>query len=661
MLRREELLVSLSLILIISVLGYLINVFLGFGAHPILANVVFALIVINLYQPLRSVARKVALRLVARSYFERNEKFREFLQESEEISTYKELLEKIPKTVKFLFEAEIVALFVRRKGIFKVESSIAPKPIYLDGISVDKNHPILKDLVDNPHHLVNVNYSVDNLHSTTSGSPSLDYKAFKLFRWAIPLRTNKKLAAFILLDKMPMDMQARRSGTLYNYVVDQMAVLLEKRKLYHRIQMEASKQEALTLIATQMAETRNTTRIFNLLLDQVYKLVPFNACGVFLASDEDGTIEKFIQRGYNTRRLNPLKLKIGRGIVGKCIADRSTILIPDVRREKDYIAGRSESRSELCVPIAGGSQIYGAINLESNQVAGFSEDDLDFLETVATQAGVLMERYHIQKRADIQTELSEDIEKAEVIQRSILPANPPAHEDVEFAIEYLPCKKVSGDFYDISNKRDDVFTLAIGDVVGKGISGALIMSNFYAAYLNESQKGFPLATLVSNLNKYLTDDTQLDEQVTLFLSRMDVDEGVIRYVNAGHPAPIIFHPDHSFDRLEAGGPLLGFDPEFTYSMGEFKLQTNDLLLIYTDGITESIAKSGQLFDESGLIEILKSHEQDKVSHIAQAIIDTLKKFIARDTFEDDVTFILARYHGAPAEEQQVAAQTAEII
>jgi len=648
MLKREELLVTLALVIIIAILGYLVNQFLGFGEHPILANVVFATIVINLYQPLRSTGRKLMLKIVAPSYYQRNERFRTILNELEKVETYREMLEMVPRSLKYLFESDIVALFVRRKGIFKVESSIAPEPIYLDGLVVGKEHEILNELLETPHHLVNVNYSMNNLQAEPEGVSAMDYRNFKLFRWAIPLKTNQKLAGFILLDKMPMDMQARRSGTLYNYVVDELAVLLEKRKLYHRIQLEASKQETLSLIASKMAITRNTTRIFNMLLDQVNTIIPFDACGVFLASSEGVNIEKFLQRGYNTKRLNPLKLKIGRGIVGRCIATQKPISIPDVRREKDYISGRSDSRSELCVPIAGGSQIYGAINLESNKVAAFSDDDLDFLQTIATQAGVLMERYHIEQHVDYQSDFSEDMDKAQIIQRSILPEKLPDHDEVEFAMRYLPNRKISGDFYDVSNRTEDIFSLAIGDVVGKGISGALIMSNFYAAYLNELQKGYPLASLITNLNKYLTDATQLDEQVTFFLSKMDVDAGMIRYVNAGHPAPLILHQDGSYERMETGGPLLGFDPEFTYEMGEVKLQTGDLILLYTDGITETVGKSGQLFDESGLIDTIQKYREKPIQELAQLFMERLEKFSGKQSFEDDLTFILAHYTGVPS-------------
>jgi len=648
MLKREQLLVSFALIIVISILGFLVNQFLGFGEHPILANVVFAIIVINLYIPLRSIGRKLILRLVAPAYFLRNERFRTSLSELEQIDTYRKMLDVIPGMLKDLFETEIVALFVRRRGVFRVESSIAPSPILLDGLTLDSEHVILKSLNETTHHLINVSYSVNDLQCESEDLPAMDYRNFKLFHWAIPLKNNAELAGFVVLDKMPMDMQTRRSGTLYNFVVDQMAVLLEKRKLYHRISLEARKQKALSLIASRMAATRNTTRIFNLLLDEIDTIVPFDACGVFLTSADESTIEKFLQRGYNTRRLNPLKLKIGRGIVGRCIATRQPITISDVRREKDYLPGRADSKSELCVPIASGSQVYGAINLESNRVAAFSSDDLDFLLTIATQAGVLMERYDFEKRAKVPSSFGEDMAKAESFQRSLLPTHLPVHDEVEFNLEYLPCKQISGDFYDLTQREEDVFSLAVGDVVGKGISGALIMSNFYATYLNEVQKGLPLATLMANLNTSLTSGTELNEQITFFLSKMDVDEGVLRYVNAGHPAPLVFHADGSLSRMEIGGPLLGFDKEFSYEMGELILKTNDLFLLYTDGVTDIVGKSGQLFDERGVIEFVKNNFSKPVEEITKGLVEELDSFNGKQSFADDVTFIIGRFSGADA-------------
>ena len=215
---------------------------------------------------------------------------------------------------------------------------------------------------------------------------------------------------------------------------------------------------------------------------------------------------------------------------------------------------------------------------------------------------------------------------------------------------FLPCKQISGDFYDLTQRTEDVFSLAIGDVVGKGISGALIMSNFYATYLNEAVKGLPLASLMTNLNAYLTSGTELNAQITLFLAKMDVDEGVFRYVNAGHPAPLIFHKDGSMDRLETGGPLLGFDETFTYAMDEIKLAAGDLIILFTDGVTDIVNKSGQLFDESGLITYIRTHLDRSVEEITKGLVENLDSFNRQSGFEDDLTFIIGRYTGTDAHE-----------
>jgi sigma-B regulation protein RsbU (phosphoserine phosphatase) len=131
-------------------------------------------------------------------------------------------------------------------------------------------------------------------------------------------------------------------------------------------------------------------------------------------------------------------------------------------------------------------------------------------------------------------------------------------------------------------------------------------------------------------------------------SKVDVDAGVIRYVNAGHPSPLVIHKDGSVDRMDNGGPLLGFDRDFSYSMGEISLQTDDLLLLYTDGVTEIVGRAGQLFDESGLIAAVQDHLNEEIPAMAEALMNDLLKFNRSEFFQDDLTFILARYTGSPS-------------
>ena len=646
--RHETILTGLVLVIVLSLLGWLTDWIIG---RPLVAGVVFAAFIVYAYTPLRSMLRKLILRLVAPVYYERNQRLREFIYDLNEVKTYPEMLELIPDVLRSIFEADVIALFVRRKGIFKIESSEAPAPIVLEGIALDEDHPLLVKLRDTNQALLPVRYSIVELNQEKLDVDEMNYRTFKLFNWAVPLNSNGVLAGFILLDKIPGDMELRRGGSLFNQVVDQMAVLLDNRKLYHRIRMESLKQGLLTRIAERMSATRSISTVFNSILDDVQDVLPYDACGVFLAASDGTTIRKFLQRGYDPRRLNPLKLKIGRGIVGKCIALQSPVLIRDVKQEKKtYIPGRAETRSELCVPISSGSKVFGAINLESNHISAYSDDDQDFLLTVATQAGVLMERYDILKRVDIQQDLSDDMEKAESIQRSLLPQKVPTHPRIAFDIAYLPCRQISGDFYDILQKPSgDEFLITVGDVVGKGISGALIMSNFYAAYLGESRRERSLEESVRNLNRYLTRDPNLEQHITLFMANLDAPTGTLHYINAGHPPPLLFHQDGRFTRLSEGGSILGYDPELVFTPGEIMLKKDDLLLMYTDGLTETTDRSGQMFDERGLIDIARRNLSQSPQVISETILRQVRDFTRRETFSDDLTLLVARYRGATEE------------
>ncbi len=640
--KLDEILVALCLVITLSLWGWLVDIYVGFRENPLFAGLVNTLFIVYAFQPLRSSFRKLILRIIAPVYFERNRRLREYLSELSQVEHYQEILESVPSTLKEIYEADIVALFVRRKGIFKVEASQAPAPFVLEGLALDQSHDLLERLRKSADYLLPVRYSIVDLSPSDDKIDEMNYRTFKVFNWAIPLKSNDVLAGFVLLDKLPRDMEARRAGTLFNNAIEQISLILDNKKLYHRIRLESLKQGILTQIAEKMSATRSISGVFNAILDDVHTVLPYDACGVFLTTPNAITIEKFLQRGYDPRRLNPLKLKIGRGIVGRCIATNSAVSIRDVTREKRYVAGRQKTRSELCVPIASGNRVFGAINIESNQIAAFSDDDQDFLLTVATQAGVLMERYDILKKIDLSDDFTDDIDKAESIQRSLLPQETPVASGIEFDISYMPCKQISGDFYDLTKRKKDIYSLAVGDVVGKGISGALIMSNFYAAYLNELGRDRDLTEIMARLNEYLTRDPDLEQQITFFLSYLDMKKGVLRFVNAGHPPPLLFHKDGTFDRLEIGGSILGYDPSLKFDKGEIKLKRDDFLVMYTDGLVEAVGPAGQLFDESGLIEIVRTVLTKPAGEMAETIIDRIHAFSRKDSFDDDLTLLITR-------------------
>jgi len=638
----ERFLTGFILIMLLSIWTGLIDQFVGFGEHLFTALILQAVGIVLAFRETQSRIKKFVLRVVAPTYYDRHQRLRQLVSRVREAKSYAEMLELVKNSLLDIFEIDVIAVFVKQGPVYRIESAAAPSPIVLEGIQCTLDHPLPTTLRQSKNYLVQVKYSIEDLADDDQGQSALSFQSFKLFRYAIPLRTEGLLTGFILVNKIPDDIASHRLSDIFLQTIDQVAVALDIKKLAHRLEIEADKKNVLATISARINSSASRAALFNTILDQLEHVMPFDACGVFLTGKDEVTIDKFLQRGYDRRRLNPLKLKIGRGIVGKCIASRKPFLARDIRMDKSYISGRNETRSELCVPIIAGKHCWGAINLESNHIAAYTTEDQQFLETIAIQTGIVIQSLDLQNKMN-GSQLGDDMDRAEQIQRSLLPKSIPNHSDIEFDLVFEPSMQISGDFYDLTEQTTDKFLLGIGDVIGKGIPGALLMSNFYASYQSEIKSTRPLGEVMRFLNQKLAEDMDISREVTFFLSQLDARRGVLRYVNAGHPPPMIFHRDGTWQRLEVGGPILGADNNAEYPEAEIALVKDDLMVLYTDGATEAVDGSGQLFDEQGVIDCVQEHLGARVDVIGSALLERIYRFTKSNNLKDDVTIILARY------------------
>ncbi|MCF7797213.1 MAG: SpoIIE family protein phosphatase [Lentisphaeria bacterium] len=638
----DQIVSGILLIIILSAWTALIHGVIGFDRHIIWALIIQSTGIAMTFRIVQSGVVKAVLRVISSDYYDRYQRLRQLVSQVREAENYHNMLAEIKTALLEIFDIDVIAVFVKQGSVYRIESASAPAPIVLEGIQCELDHPLPAALREHRHYIIPVNYSIEELAADERADTAISYQSFKLFRYAIPLRTQGFLTGFILVNRIPGDLLTRRPGVAFSQIIDQIAVMLDVKKLAYRLEMEADKKNILVSISERINSSASPAALFNSILDQLDRVMPFDACGVFLTAKDEVTIDKFIQRGYDRRRLNPLKLKIGRGIVGKCIAMRKPFMARDIRKDKSYIAGRNETRSELCVPIVAGNRCWGAVNLESNRIAAYTMEDQQFLETIATQAGIAIENLDLQSRM-MEHRFGEDMDRAEQIQRSLLPGDLPNHPEMEFDLQFVPSMQISGDFYDLKAEGEQKFLLAIGDVVGKGIPGALLMSNFYAAYQSEIKSSHSLGEVMQVLNRQLTENLDVSREITFFLSRVDLERGVLNYVNAGHPPPMIFHRDGTWERLEVGGPILGADKNADYPVAEVALVKEDLLVLYTDGATEAIDPSRQLFDEQGVIDCVQENLASPVDVIGSTLLERIYQFTKSNLLKDDVTLILARY------------------
>jgi sigma-B regulation protein RsbU (phosphoserine phosphatase) len=244
-----------------------------------------------------------------------------------------------------------------------------------------------------------------------------------------------------------------------------------------------------------------------------------------------------------------------------------------------------------------------------------------------------------------------EIEIARGVQDQLYPKAPPLFESLRVLGTCHPARMVSGDYYDYQ-LVDGKLAIAIGDVAGKGISAALLMATIQAALRMElrasadfstSMNGlrFSTARMVSELNQQLHATTSPEKYATFFFAIFDQATGLMTYTNAGHLQPVLFR-DGSATPLDVNGTVVGAFPFSKYEESKLELRSGDLLVCYTDGITEPENEYGEMYGEERLIELIAKNADREEAHIIECVMESVRQWTGVPELSDDMTVLLAR-------------------
>ena len=233
------------------------------------------------------------------------------------------------------------------------------------------------------------------------------------------------------------------------------------------------------------------------------------------------------------------------------------------------------------------------------------------------------------------------------VQQALFPRQLPRSNGLEFAAVCIPARGISGDYYDVIQFPDGRLVFAIADISGKGISAAILMANMQALLRTLSETGISPSEVCSRLNRHLHQVTDESKFATFFYAEWNSITRYLRYVNAGHLAPILLGSCCGRQLYEGGFPI-GMFPTSEFQTGEIVLQPGDLLVLYSDGLTEATYGGEEFGDRRLRSEIERRSEQTLVD-IQSGILEAVRKW-AGDELEDDMTLLMVRAIEAKEEE-----------
>jgi sigma-B regulation protein RsbU (phosphoserine phosphatase) len=392
------------------------------------------------------------------------------------------------------------------------------------------------------------------------------------------------------------------------------------------------------ILARSFAREDVLGRIFGLLR----RVVHFDAGGIFLIHPKEGEIAQIVQTGYDQSAIDNLHLKIGQGLVGYAAKSGETIIVPDVTQDERYVNARPATRSTLVVPIQVRDHMLGVLNLESDSLTHFDPNDEWLVQSFADQVAIALDRAELYDQQIEVQRLNEQISVARSIQQSFLPQKPPLLEGYDIAGANFPSEEVGGDYFDFVPIVEGQWGIAIADVSGKGIPAALLMAGFRASLIAEIRNNYAIRTIFRKVNNVLREMTSRDNFITGCYGVLDSRNRVFTFSNAGHNPPILLRASGEVERLAEGGPLIGVIQDAKYQERPIWLGNGDLLMLFTDGVTESMRADGEEFGEERLIDLMRSTRELPASEIVQRIHNEVSEFAGERKRLDDVTLIAVK-------------------
>jgi phosphoserine phosphatase RsbU/P len=276
----------------------------------------------------------------------------------------------------------------------------------------------------------------------------------------------------------------------------------------------------------------------------------------------------------------------------------------------------------------------------------YSSEDKMLLRSVASQAGVTLENLNlaenIAERLQAERAVSQEMEIARQVQRKLFPQRLPNLKTLEYAGGCNQARAVGGDYYDFVELGPERVGLVLADVAGKGMSAALLMANLQASIRSQySVASENLPQILESVNRLFYENSEPNRYTTLFAGSYDGAARRLRYVNCGHNPPLVLRQDGSVERLSATATVLGLFEQWQCSTSEVQFQPGDLLVLYSDGVTEAYNDREEEFGEARLIQVLEASRNLEISALLTKLLEEVNQFSAGKQ-SDDVTAIVAR-------------------
>jgi len=299
-----------------------------------------------------------------------------------------------------------------------------------------------------------------------------------------------------------------------------------------------------------------------------------------------------------------------------------------------------ERQVKLIMPMKDAKHMLGFVAL-TDKVAGYrySSEDMSLLGVLSNQMVTALTNARLYVDSLERMRLEEEVNMARQIQLDLLPSSPPKLDICTISVHSTPSRTVGGDFYDFIPIDKDRIGVVIADASGKGMPAALMITQIQAIIRSEVGNGNRISAILTNLNEQVVSATSSEKYATLFYGEIDLCQSEFWYCNAGHNYPVLVRADGSVELLEKGGPIIGAFPNMEYCAASVRLYPDDLLFMFTDGLSEAMDDDENEYTEERIRRFVQERRKESPDEVVSAILEDVRQHDRSYPPRDDTTII----------------------
>ncbi len=455
---------------------------------------------------------------------------------------------------------------------------------------------------------------------------------------AVPMLARNLLVGVIDVQSTRENAYTEYDRALLRLIASRVASSIDNARLYRRVDRQNRTLRTLSRISQEFASILDLDELLNKIAQTVRGLINYDAFSILLVDEQ----HKLLRHRVSVRHDQRVKIDnvpLGKGITGAAAESREPVSVDDTLADPRYIASHPDMRSEVAVPLIVHDRVVGVMDLESDRVAYFTDDHVRTLSLLAPQIATSVENARLyEELAQRQRRMEEDLKAARELQTWLLPTEAPELVNLEVAVGLRPAREISGDIYDFSEHDNDHATLAFGDVSGKGAAAALYGSLISGILRSAVRRRRSPAALMKVLNDALVARKVEARYVTMLVMLWHPQTRHFEMANAGGLPPLICRGGEII-KLRVEGVPLGLLPDRDYEEISFHAQTHDVVVLYSDGVSDHLDLAGHEYGRGRLALVVRGHSKKSAQELLDAIFADLDRFNP-ELFDDQTVMVL---------------------